>query len=181
MRILWVALLISVGLYAAMLGFGVVQPPRASEPPPFVIPFIGAAAMFAVMSFVLPRIIHRQAVSKTSLEVVAEPVPDAFAAGFRHAAPTQKVFVDPDVARRTAAACYQTPFILSLALSESVALLGFVLGFLGYGASVWAPFMVIAAVLMAVRFPTEQRIIAPFEAALGASIAGHGQEQGRSV
>ena len=51
---------------------------------------------------------------------------------------------------------YLTTLILALALAESVAIFGLVLGFLGAPARVVVPFFAVAWVLMFARFPTRE-------------------------
>lgn len=53
---------------------------------------------------------------------------------------------------------YLTTLILSLALAESVAIFGLVLGFLGAPATVVVPFFAAAWVLMVRQFPTQDRV-----------------------
>jgi len=52
---------------------------------------------------------------------------------------------------------YLTMLILALALAESVAIFGLVLGFLGAPAIVVVPFFALTWILMIVRFPTKER------------------------
>jgi hypothetical protein len=59
---------------------------------------------------------------------------------------------------------FQTPFILALALSESVAMFGFVLGWLGAPLPVAGAFFAASWVLLLARFPTRSRVFGPFEA-----------------
>lgn len=179
MRILWGALLASSGIYAAILGFKVVTPPpHVNLPPMFPMVFAAVAVGIVAMSFVLPKTIYKQTAARMTVRIEEEPVPGVFAAGYREAAPERKVFADAEEAWRKAAACYMTPLILGLALSEATSLLGFVLGFLGFPATVWAPFMVVGSALIAIRFPTEARVTEAFEAARGASFPGRDRGQG---
>ena len=53
---------------------------------------------------------------------------------------------------------YVVALILSLALAESVCILGLVLGFLGAPAEVVLPFFVVTWLLMFLRFPTQARL-----------------------
>ena len=53
---------------------------------------------------------------------------------------------------------YVVALILSLALAESVCILGLVLGFLGAPAAVVLPFFVVTWLLMFLRFPTQQKL-----------------------
>lgn len=52
---------------------------------------------------------------------------------------------------------YLTTLIVALALAESVAIFGLVLGFLGAPPTVVVPFFAVAWILMIVRFPTKER------------------------
>jgi F0F1-type ATP synthase membrane subunit c/vacuolar-type H+-ATPase subunit K len=52
---------------------------------------------------------------------------------------------------------YLTTLIVALALAESVAIFGLVLGFLGGPPNVVVPFFVVAWILMIIRFPTKAR------------------------
>ena len=53
---------------------------------------------------------------------------------------------------------YVTALMLSLALAESVAILGLVLGFLGAPAPVVVPFFAASWILMLIQFPTEEKL-----------------------
>ncbi len=53
---------------------------------------------------------------------------------------------------------YITTLILALALAESIAIFGLVLGFLGAPATVVVPFFAVAWVLMIIRFPTQEKL-----------------------
>jgi len=53
---------------------------------------------------------------------------------------------------------YLTTLIVALALAESVAIFGLVLGFLGAPPTVVVPFFVVAWILMIIRFPTRERV-----------------------
>ncbi len=53
---------------------------------------------------------------------------------------------------------YLTSLIVALALAESVAIFGLVLGFLGAPPMVVVPFFAVAWLLMVIRFPTKERV-----------------------
>ena len=53
---------------------------------------------------------------------------------------------------------YLAALIVALALAESVAIFGLVLGFLGAPPTVVVPFFVVAWILMIIRFPTRERV-----------------------
>jgi hypothetical protein len=175
LRIIWGSLLAAIGLYVLVLVSGIAATPAAPQGMSLVLPLAAVALTCAGASVLVPRIVYRQAVSKIQLKIVEEPAPDAFATQYRQAAPTRKVFADPDAARRTAMICFQQPFILSIALSESVALFGLTLGILGYGMNTAAPFFAAGFCLVAARFPTEERVFGPFEASLGATLRRNAQ------
>jgi F0F1-type ATP synthase membrane subunit c/vacuolar-type H+-ATPase subunit K len=54
-------------------------------------------------------------------------------------------------------AMYQTAAILGLALTESVALFGFVLAFLGFSPASYMPFFGVAWIIFVLRFPQSTR------------------------
>jgi hypothetical protein len=171
MRILWGAMLGTVGLLAVLLLAGI----RAEEPAPrdLLLPCIFASFSIGggALSFLLPKSLFKQAAARADVEIVNDPVPDALVAGFRQAAPTHRVFADTLGAERAAAFAFNSPFVLSLALSESVGLMGFVLGFMGFVLPVWAPFMAVSVVLIALKYPTRETITKGFERARGARFA----------
>ncbi|HZF55839.1 MAG TPA: hypothetical protein VE093_44800 [Polyangiaceae bacterium] len=178
MRVLWAFLLASTGIYAAVLALELIPPqPQTAKTSQLLVPFAALALGLAVMSFVIPKVNYKQLVAKSDVRIVEEPIPEVFAAGYRQAAPERRVFADPEAAWREAAKCFQPSLILGIALSEAAALLGFVLGFLGFPVTVWAPFMIGGAALIAVRFPTKERVVAPFEAALGARFPEQGSQR----
>ena len=63
-RILWAALLFSQAIYVALIAGGILEAPSA-PPDPMMLPVLGVVALgTAVVSFVLPRILHRNAVAQ---------------------------------------------------------------------------------------------------------------------
>jgi hypothetical protein len=53
---------------------------------------------------------------------------------------------------------YLTTLIVALALAESVAIFGLVLGFLGAPPTIVVPFFAVTWILMILRFPTKERV-----------------------
>jgi F0F1-type ATP synthase membrane subunit c/vacuolar-type H+-ATPase subunit K len=53
---------------------------------------------------------------------------------------------------------YLTALILALALAESIAIFGLVLGFLGAPPAVVVPFFAVTWILMLIRFPTQEKL-----------------------
>jgi|SRR5215467_11804783 len=144
MRILWAAIIASTVVFLVVLLR--VGPRSASSPEPVVAyALVSVAAVIGVLSFVLPARAYTQAARARALPG------------------------DTD-ARRIALVLYMTPFILSLALSEAVALNGFALGFLGFGLTWSVPLFVASWMLLLVRFPTERAILSRFSRATGAQV-----------
>jgi hypothetical protein len=174
-RIIWAALLTStVIFFVALL---VTRPPIESPPEPSMLPILGVvAAVVAVVSFVLPAHLSRQALAAAKIETREETVADPSRADsdvlpYREAPTvTRRVPVDPGVAVRRALALHQTPLILGLALSESIALFGVVLGLVGFELPLVVPFFVLSWISIAARYPTLERAVRPLEQAQGLHI-----------
>lgn len=171
-RILWAALLCSQAIYVALLVVpGLLERPPAGEVDPTLPLVLGAAALaIAVASFLVPATLRRAALAQLDVPIVEEPDPDE-PIGFRGSGKKIRRYADPQAALRRAMQLGFVPFILSLALSEAVTIQGFVLGFLGHPALVWAPFAALGAALTAIRFPTARSFVGPFEQATGARFA----------
>jgi len=172
-RVLWLAISMSIAVFLVVLALA--APPGPSQAAPVMAPvLVGVAVLLAVMSVVLPRTLHWAAVSSVELPVITEADPEGFGSFYREAAPTRNIIADREAAHQAAVKCFQPAYIIGLALSEAIALLGFVLGFLGFAPWIWLPFFAVGFVLVAIRFPTERKIVAPLEAALGVKIADPG-------
>ncbi len=169
-RILWGALLWSCVLYAIV---AFVARPADAVPQPILLPLLSVAAVVvAVLSFVIPRITYASAArSMTNKPAIVErgamPVD---AAHFRSSGTSGPVFADAPAAEAAARKLYQTTLILGIALSEAVALFGIVLAFTGFGPVVFLPFVAAGAVLIAIRFPTRDAVVSPFEKVFGAKL-----------
>lgn len=166
-RILWFALLMSQGMYLGILHVpGLVQPPSAPPDPMLLYVFGGSAFMAGVASFLVPFGIRKN-IGRSTRVATVEAVGAARSASFRetHAAP--RAFEDRDAALREGLRRGFAPFIISLALTESIALIGFTLGFLGHPLFVFLPFFIVAWLLMLARFPTEKTFLAPVAEANG--------------
>lgn len=172
-KILWAALSFSTVLFFGMTF--VVKPQPNPDLPPFFPLILAAAALgSAVASFVVPQLQLKAGLRNMKLALKEEADPTASDVLPSSAAPRRKVFADPNIALSQSVMLYQTNLILALALSEAVALFGFVLAFMGQPLVVYLPFFVVCWALMALRFPTPERAIGPVERAHGAhlSIAG---------
>lgn len=163
-RILWGALLSATVIFLGVLFWqrraGVL--PAAPEDPMFLLTFAVAALSASSMSVVMPLMFRRKALLAANLAV--EEIDDTGAIGmFRQSAPKVRVFSDAQKARAIALATYQTSLILGMAMAESVALFGFVLGFLGFAPLQVLPFWIVAWLLMLSRFPNDKAIDEPLE------------------
>lgn len=126
---------------------------------------LGVAALgCAVASFLLPARFHAMGAAAAKLAVEEVPDPDG-SVMFRDKAPTVRVFADPGQARKKAMALYFTPLVLSLALTEAIAIYGLVLGFLGAEPVAVLPFFIAAWILFIPRFPRWRSAIEPLEKA----------------
>lgn len=168
-RILWFALLLATFLYMGV-AYGVLPKNTAAPPQPFM-PYVlgGLSLTIAVISFLLPRMTYKQAANNADVKISEEVVSSAFPNRYREATPKRVVFADPKDAAHKAFVCFQAPFILSLALSEAIALFGLVLAQLGFEKMISVPFFLAGAVLIAVRFPQQATVLAMFEQARGAT------------
>lgn len=172
-RILWIALLTSNALYLGVLFYLRAArggPPLAPIDPALAPAFAAVALGVSAASVLLPRRIYATVAASAPVETREDVKDDPLGAmqGFRRPAPSERVFADADAARRLALQRNATPFILGMALAESVSLLGFVLGFLGAGEATFLPFFAVGIALQASRFPTMAAIERSFEAAHGA-------------
>jgi hypothetical protein len=166
-RILWGALFASTVIFFVIML--VVHPETSGPPEPIMAPALGFVALTtAVMSFIIPRMNYRQATANVKLDTVEESVDTGSDVLPYRGGAKRRVFTDAKAARKKALMIFQTPFILSLALSESIALYGFVLGFLGFHFLIALPFFIVSWVLIALRFPTEQKVFGQFETGTGA-------------
>ena len=167
-RVLWAALLASQLVYLMLLTLpGLVAVPAAPPDPQLPLVLAGAAAVIAVVSFVLPARLRAASMARVALATERRPDPSARGA-FREAVPTHEL-ADPEAMRRAALLAGFVPFVLSLALSESVSVLGLVLGFLGHEPLVWAPLIATGMLLTMARFPSEQRLVEALARAKGLS------------
>ena len=161
-RIMWGALTFScvlLGLMTVMVPSPVADAPDGS----FVAMFAGLALAVAIASFVLPARIYATNVAQVRAEKV-EPEPTASGPGAAR-------FAHPEQEAGRAMGIAFTTFIMSMALSEAVALLGFVLHMRGAPMTISSAFIAAGALLQVARFPSIPRLIGPYERAQGASFA----------
>jgi hypothetical protein len=171
-RVLWASLVFSTLLELAFV-LGADFDRHVELQLPVVVALACFALGVAVTSFLLPSRLHRIALEQLALPVIEVPVQNSEARDYRSAAGSQRVFRDAVAARTGMLRAFQTPFILSLALSESIALMGLVIA-QGRLAPSWLalPFFAIAWVLFGLRFPREKSLVAPAERLYSARLAG---------
>lgn len=80
----------------------------------------------------------------------------------------------PAAARALALRYFMTPFVLGMALAESVSIMGFLLGYMNLTLPLVVPFFVAAVALQVGRFPTLESVEQPFEKLHGACFRDDG-------
>jgi hypothetical protein len=146
-RTIWLGILGSVGVFYVVLRMS-ARPSAPDDPSSFVI-FTVCALAGAVASLFLPPYFHRQGTLRAALETRAAE--SAITADSNTT--TRRVLVDSEKARALARQLYQSALVLSLALSESVALFGLLLGLRGFPEERVLPFFVASLALIALRYP----------------------------
>lgn len=164
MRVIWAAMFIATFAYL----FVATQVPHPAQPEqPILLPALAAVALLvAVMSVVFPAMQLKKGLQALNLPLAERQDMNAERM-FRDLPPVTRGLADPTGALRKAWPLYHVSFILSVALSEAVALFGFVLLFLGFP---WFPailFFATSWVLIAYHFPTESRLMRAVESASG--------------
>ena len=168
LRILWMALFFSCLMFLFMLSSHILHDEDARMPP-HLPEMLGAIAFgVAIVSIVLPARgfdIALRAMDVKFENEIGEPV-----GSFRESAPVEKLIAKPHDTVIAAMARFQTPFILGMALSESICLFGFLLGFMGAHPYTYAPFFAVGLGLMAWKFPRLVTITTALERVKGAKI-----------
>jgi hypothetical protein len=167
MKMVWASLCSST-VFFLVVGIMIAAP--RDEPPPTVMLFALAATSLALVaaSQLLPKQILVTALRSQKFQVVEPPAQDRM---FNDAPRRGRKFADPVHVRNRLVFCAQSPFILGLALSEAVALMGLVLMMQGFELEQTLAFFVTSWVLLATKFPrleTFQRVLeATYDAQLG--------------
>lgn len=171
LRVLWAALLGSNAVYVMVSE--VLRAQRPPDAPPVDVTMVGALGLASVVtaavSVFLPAKLLRGAARGahvgTRTELGADPRPSP--QGFRRAPPTATAWDDPAAARDAALRAFRAPFIVGMALAESISIHGLVLAVLGAPRLTVAPFFALAVALQAARFPTDERVMGAFAEARG--------------
>ncbi len=168
-RVLWASLLFSTVLELGVVLWADFDRHVALQTVAFML--VIAAVGVAIASFVLPRRFHTLGLRQLALPVIEVPVQNAEMRDYRSAVGTERVFRDAAAAQIGMLRAFQMPFILGLALTEAVALFGFVIAQGRFAPSSYAlPFFGVAWVLFGLRFPTVARIVHPAERLYGARL-----------
>lgn len=164
------ALMIANVMIFVVMGMTALAP---SAPPDTVVFIVlgMVAAGAAGAHFILPARIRQATVAGSKLETTEMVDPHASVI-FRDAAPRIRVFVDEKAVAATAGRVFQTPFILGMALAESIGIDGGVLVAMGFPVQQAVAFPAIGALLMIRLFPTRRAMLAPLEKHYGATLAG---------
>jgi len=167
MRMIWASLSFSTVIFL-MVGLTMTQVP--DEPPSKLILFAFAFVSVGIAgaSQLLPKQTLVLALKAQKFQVIEPPAAERM---FNDSPRRGRKFAQPAEVRHKLVQCAQTPFILGLVLSESVALMGFVLLMQGFAVTQALGFFVVSWVLLLSRFPkleTYQRVLeASYDAELG--------------
>jgi hypothetical protein len=168
MRILWMGMFFSSLMFLFLISSHVIHDEDARMPP-HLPEMLGAIALgVAIISIVLPARGFDAALRAMDVKFeneVGEPV-----GSFRESAPTTKIIAKPHETVIAAFARYQTPFIIGIALAESINLFGFMLGFMGAHPYAYAPFFALGLGLMVWKFPRLVTLTSALERVKGAKI-----------
>ncbi|MCA9616150.1 MAG: hypothetical protein H6722_21930 [Sandaracinus sp.] len=171
-RILWAALLGSCVVYAGLVASGMLV---AGREEPIVLDvsmalvFVAGAIASGVASFVVPKILLTQALANATPPKIEEREDPSGQALFRDASARTAFFADPPAVRRLFLLRFHTALILSLALSEAVAIFGLaghVAGMLPMPVAL--AFIGVGMLLQVLRFPHPARCEAICERTWGA-------------
>ncbi len=152
-RILWLA------LTAATVLVGVaafVMPPAEAHSFPDALPvaFAAASTLLVAGSFLLPQAAFAAAVRRHAT-LVTEEHPPSYREGPGRA---RVVRVDADTFRALSRA-WVGPLMISMALSESVEVLGLLLSRFGFAPRMFGAFVAAGAMLTLIRFPTKVELL----------------------
>jgi hypothetical protein len=132
------------------------------------LPVLAIAALgSAIASVVLPPVLMKPAIVALRL-----PLTEAASVGPSKGRRRPRRFVDAAAARSALLTAVQAPFIVGLALAESVALMGFVAWFLGFPFVFAAPLFGVSWGLMLSKFPRLEVFERALEATYDADLAG---------
>lgn len=148
-----------------------VKLPDSGPQSPMLPPVLALVSLGVLaVSFVLPARQLAMGLAGSNLAITEEPDPGASEVIPYRDAPKRRVFADPQRAVARAFGLYVPKFILEMALSEAVALFGFVVGYLGHPPIMFLPFFALSWLAMAARFPTLGKVIGPLERAFDARL-----------
>lgn len=169
MKVMWAAISFSTVLFLAV-GLGAAQVP--DEPPETVMLFAFAGLSLGILaaSQLVPKQVLIAALKAEKFEVL-EPPPEEHM--FDDSPRRGRRFAAPDEVRRKLIHCAQRPFILGIALSEAIPIMGLVLMMIGFSLQHALGFFVVSWALLLSKFPRlssfERVLEASYDAELGRS------------
>jgi len=154
-RILWAALFVAAVGYLPIGLAARATLTLPSDPAPEIAIALAVLALgVAVLSFVLPARIFRNAVRASKLALGEEIDPAAMPGAYRDQAPKRRVFKTRAKVELAAANAGQTAFVLQAAMREAVVLFGLSLLFLGHAPMIWSPFFALGWILFVLAWPS---------------------------
>jgi len=168
MRIIWVALLFSTVTFLVAGYVSISGREEVFTPEPVLFPALGMVSMgIAAASVLFPRHLLQVSFRAAKYEVTDLPKEERM---FQEAPGRARRFANPEAVRSSLGPRVQTPFILSMALAEAVALNGFVLWFTGFSLTQAIGFFVVCWVLMIAHFPNPARYVQTLESLYDADL-----------
>ena len=169
MKVMWASISFSTVIF---LVIGTTAAPAPEEPPQMVMLFAFAALSLGLVgaSQLVPKQVLIAALKAQKFQVLE---PEAQERMFNDSPRRGRKFAQPDQVRQKLIQSAQSPFILGIALSEAVAIMGLVLMMLGFQLQHSLGFFVVSWVLLLSKFPKlesfERVLEATYDAELGRS------------
>lgn len=169
MKVMWAGISFSTVLFLAV-GVGVAQVP--DQPPERMMLFAFAALSLGLLaaSQLVPKQVLIAALKAQKFEVLEPPAEERM---FDDSPRRGRKFAAPDQVRQKLIQCAQTPFIVGIALSEAIAIMGLVLMMLGFSLQHALGFFVVSWALLLSKFPRlssfERVLETSYDAELGRS------------
>jgi hypothetical protein len=167
MKMLWAAISFSTVMFL-VVGTTAAQTPE--EPPQMVMLFAFAAVSLGLIgaSQLLPKQLLVTALKAQKFQVVEPPAQERM---FNDSPRRGRKFAEPAQVRQKLVQCSQTPFILGIALSEAVAIMGLMLMMLGFELTHSLGFFFVSWVLLLSKFPRLESFQRVLEASYDAELA----------
>jgi hypothetical protein len=170
-RTLWLALMLASLLYPVVVVFARANDPEPLAPEIFLLPAFHLAALLTTIAIaIVPRRMRARSFRAFGPRVETAGGEAEAWPGYRSKVRGARVLRLGDADRRAVARSYRAAHVAALALAEAIALMGFVLGFLGFPWPFWAPVSAFGTFLIALLYPTERAMLRPLERAHAARV-----------